>query len=434
MHDVARPPRRRWSARLVAVRSPEDPEPLIAAGRVVGEIAGAPRGRSNGFGFDPVMCIPAFGQTFAQLPVEVKNAHSHRGRAAQAMVALVRERWLAPAHAEHGGTALQDTAALPAARHLAAVRAAAARRCTCTCHGACSKCPYCDFNSHEAHAELPAEQRYLDALLADLEAALPLVCGPHRCTACSSAAARPACSRRRPSSACWATCVPACAWQPQCEITLEANPGTFEKDRFRDFRRPVSRACRSGCRASTMATCAHWAVCTTAPRRWLRWRRRRRCFDTFNLDMMYALPGQTLAQLGRDIQTALAVRAAAPLGVPPHASSPTPTSPSSRRRCPKTTPPTPCWTTSPRPPAAAGLQRYEVSAYARAGHRCCHNLNYWQFGDYLGIGAGAHSKLSFAHRVVRQVRLRDPQRYMAQALGRHSLGAGHRGAARRAAL
>ena len=82
---------------LVAVRTPEDPEPLIATGRVLGHIARAPVG-SNGFGFDPVMWIPEFGQTFAQLPVEVKNAHSHRGRAAQAMVALIRARWLGPTH------------------------------------------------------------------------------------------------------------------------------------------------------------------------------------------------------------------------------------------------------------------------------------------------------------------------------------------------
>lgn len=77
---------------LVAVRSPKDPEPLIATGRVAGLIAPEPMG-SNGFGFDPVMWIPEFGQTFAQLPVEVKNAHSHRGRAAQSMLALMRERW-----------------------------------------------------------------------------------------------------------------------------------------------------------------------------------------------------------------------------------------------------------------------------------------------------------------------------------------------------
>jgi XTP/dITP diphosphohydrolase len=78
---------------LVALRSADDPEPLIAVGRVVGEIARAPVG-SNGFGFDPVMFIPEFGQTFAQLPLEVKNAHSHRGRAARAMVELIRQNWL----------------------------------------------------------------------------------------------------------------------------------------------------------------------------------------------------------------------------------------------------------------------------------------------------------------------------------------------------
>jgi len=79
---------------LVAVRTPEDPEPLIAVGRVVGLIVREPVG-SNGFGFDPVMWIPEFGQTFAQLPIAVKNAHSHRGRSAQAMMALIRDNWLA---------------------------------------------------------------------------------------------------------------------------------------------------------------------------------------------------------------------------------------------------------------------------------------------------------------------------------------------------
>jgi XTP/dITP diphosphohydrolase len=79
---------------LVAVRSPQDPEPLIAVGRAVGQITREPVG-SNGFGFDPVMWIPEFGQTFAQLPLAVKNAHSHRGRSAQAMIALIRDNWLA---------------------------------------------------------------------------------------------------------------------------------------------------------------------------------------------------------------------------------------------------------------------------------------------------------------------------------------------------
>ena len=83
---------------LVAVRTPDDPEPLIAVGRVAGEIAREPAG-TNGFGFDPVMFIPEFGQTFAQLPVDVKNAHSHRGKAARQMLDLIRERWLAPTFA-----------------------------------------------------------------------------------------------------------------------------------------------------------------------------------------------------------------------------------------------------------------------------------------------------------------------------------------------
>jgi XTP/dITP diphosphohydrolase len=78
---------------LVAVRTPDDPEPLIAVGRAAGEVTREPRG-SHGFGFDPVMFIPAFGKTFAELPVEVKNAHSHRGQAARQMSALIRERWL----------------------------------------------------------------------------------------------------------------------------------------------------------------------------------------------------------------------------------------------------------------------------------------------------------------------------------------------------
>ena len=91
MHDIANR-RATLVSTLVALRSPQDPEPLIAVGRVQGEIARAPVG-SNGFGFDPVMWIPEFGQTFAQLPVDVKNAHSHRGRAAQRLVEMIRAQW-----------------------------------------------------------------------------------------------------------------------------------------------------------------------------------------------------------------------------------------------------------------------------------------------------------------------------------------------------
>ena len=140
-----------------------------------------------------------------------------------------------------------------------------------------------------------------------------------------------------------------------------------------------------------------------------------RAFDTFNLDIMYALPGQTQVALRQDMATALS------LG-PPHISI-----------YHLTIEPNTYFAKYPPTPVAddeayamldlltemtgvAGLERYEVSAYAKAGHRCRHNLNYWQFGDYLGLGAGAHSKLSFAHRVVRQTRYREPKLYMEQAL------------------
>ena len=139
-------------------------------------------------------------------------------------------------------------------------------------------------------------------------------------------------------------------------------------------------------------------------------------FDTFNLDLMYALPGQTLAGLEADLEAALALRAAAPVDLPPDAGAEHLLRQRTRRRCPTKTWPAQMLDRVSARCAGAGLQRYEVSAFARDGHRCRHNLNYWQFGDYLGIGAGAHGKLSFPHRVLRQQRWREPARYMEQAL------------------
>jgi len=138
-------------------------------------------------------------------------------------------------------------------------------------------------------------------------------------------------------------------------------------------------------------------------------------FDTFNLDVMYALPGQTLADLTQDIETALSFK-------PPHISiyhltiEPNTMFAKHPPVLPEDDDAYAMMDLITDMTASHGLQRYEVSAYAKAGHRCWHNLNYWQFGDYLGIGAGAHSKLSFAHRITRQVRYREPQLYLAQAL------------------
>ncbi|HOE42145.1 MAG TPA: radical SAM family heme chaperone HemW [Rhodoferax sp.] len=276
------------------------------------------------------------------------------------------------------------------------------------------KCPYCDFNSHEMRAaELP-QQRYIDALMADLEAALPLVWG-RAIHSVFIGGGTPSLFSPQAIDDLLAGIRARVPLRPGCEITLEANPGTFEKDRFRAFRAAgitrlsvgvqsfnddfLKRLGRVHDRAQALAAVQEAA----------------QAFDTFNLDLMYALPGQTLDDLRQDVVTALSLQ-------PPHLSI-----------YHLTIEPNTFFAKYPPPAvdddtaadmldlitvmtAQHGLQRYEVSAFARAGQACAHNLNYWRFGDYLGIGAGAHGKLSFAHRVLRQVRLRDPARYMAQAL------------------
>jgi len=143
-------------------------------------------------------------------------------------------------------------------------------------------------------------------------------------------------------------------------------------------------------------------------------------FETFNLDIMYALPGQTEADVVQDLQTALSFQ-------PPHISIYHLTIEPNTYFA-KFPPVVPQEDTAydmldriTAMTGAAGMQRYEISAYAREGHPCFHNTNYWQFGDYLGLGAGAHGKLSFAHRIVRQVKIRDPQRYMEAALAGRAL-------------
>ena len=139
------------------------------------------------------------------------------------------------------------------------------------------------------------------------------------------------------------------------------------------------------------------------------------CFDTFNIDLMYALPGQTLANLEEDLSILLAFE-------PPHVSvyhltiEPNTVFAKFPPQVPQDDDAYAMLDRITECTALAGMHRYEVSAYAKPNHRCWHNLNYWQFGDYLGIGAGAHSKLSFAHRIVRQVRHRDPRSFMDRAL------------------
>ena len=275
------------------------------------------------------------------------------------------------------------------------------------------KCPYCDFNSHEARGEFP-EARYLDALRADLEAALPLVWG-RPVISVFIGGGTPSLFSPEGIERLVADIRARLPLVPDCEITLEANPGTFERERFRAFRAAGVTRLSIGVQSFDDARLRAIGRVHDAAQARAAVDEAAQAFEQFNIDLMYALPGQDLALLRADLDIALSF-------APPHLSV-----------YHLTLEPNTFFASHPPPlpdedlaaqmldlvverSAAAGLQRYEVSAFARPGKRCLHNLNYWHFGDYLGIGAGAHGKLSFPHRILRQQRWREPVRYMAQAL------------------
>ncbi len=283
------------------------------------------------------------------------------------------------------------------------------------------KCPYCDFNSHEARdggAGVP-ENRYIDAVIADLEQALPLIWG-RSVHSIFLGGGTPSLFSPEAIDRLISAIRARLRVDAGCEITMEANPGTFEKDRFKAFRAAGITRLSIGVQSFDdrylqalgrvhNSAQAQAAVAEAAS-----------SFDTFNLDIMYALPEQTAADLQRDLDTALSF-------APPHISiyhltiEPNTYFAKYPPSIPEDDEAYAMLDQITAQTGAAGMQRYEVSAYAKPGHTCVHNGNYWSFGDYLGIGAGAHSKLSFAHRVVRQVRLRDPARYMEGALQGNAL-------------
>jgi putative oxygen-independent coproporphyrinogen III oxidase len=280
------------------------------------------------------------------------------------------------------------------------------------------KCPYCDFNSHEVGADMP-EQAYIDALIADLESSLPLIWG-RTVHSVFIGGGTPSLFSPQAIDRLLGDIRARLRLEPDCEITLEANPGTFEKNRFRAFRSAGVTRLSVGVQSFDNNHLKALGRVHDSAQAIAAVEEAAQAFDTFNLDIMYGLPGQTLENLEQDMAQALALN-------PPHISiyhltiEPNtffakfppviPEEDAAYAMLDKITEMT----------GAAGLDRYEVSAYAKPGHRCFHNLNYWQFGDYLGIGAGAHSKLSFAHRVVRQVRYREPRLYMEHASTRHAV-------------
>lgn len=275
------------------------------------------------------------------------------------------------------------------------------------------KCPYCDFNSHENQGELP-EARYLDALRADLEQTLPLVWG-RQVHSIFIGGGTPSLFSPQGIERLLSDIRARLKLTADCEVTLEANPGTFEKDRFRAFRSAGVTRLSVGVQSFDDANLKALGRVHDGAQAIAAVTEAATAFETFNLDLMYALPGQTLDQLEADVTQALAL-------APPHLSIYHLTiEPNTYfAKFPPVTPPDDlAYAMLDRiteMTAATGLERYEVSAYAKPGHRCWHNWNYWQFGDYLGIGAGAHGKLSFPHRIVRQVRFREPRLYMENAL------------------
>lgn len=286
------------------------------------------------------------------------------------------------------------------------------------------KCPYCDFNSHGTPGlDADTQNRYVDALVADLEASLPLVWG-RRVASVFIGGGTPSLFDPETVDRLLAAVRARLPLDPGCEVTLEANPGTFERDRFRAFRGAGITRLSIGVQSFDDAALARLGRVHDAAQARAAVAEAAGVFDTWNLDLMYALPGQTLEQLGAELDEALAF-------APPHLSiyhltiEPNTMFAVQPPELPDDDLASEMLDLIAERTAAAGLARYEVSAFALEGHRCAHNLNYWSFGDYLGIGAGAHGKLSFPERVVRQVRWREPAIYMARALEGRALSNQH---------
>lgn len=277
------------------------------------------------------------------------------------------------------------------------------------------KCPYCDFNSHAAPQAVP-EARYVAALLADLERELPRIWG-RRLVSVFLGGGTPSLFSPEALADLIDGLRARLALRPGTEITLEANPGTFERERFRAFREAGINRLSIGVQSlnDTMLARIGRIHDASQARRAVE-QAARAGFEDINVDLMFGLPGQSPSEAQADLLEAIAL-------------APTHLSYYQLTLEPNTLfhhepPPLPdedmLWEMQGRGHdrlADAGYTQYEVSAFAAAGRRCLHNLNYWEFGDYLGIGAGAHGKLTDGATglVTRRWKLRQPLAYMQAA-------------------
>ena len=272
------------------------------------------------------------------------------------------------------------------------------------------KCPYCDFNSHERSGALP-EKEYVGKLLEDLESLLPSVWG-RRLSSVFIGGGTPSLFAPESIDALLSGVRARLPLEPGAEITLEANPGTVEAGRFRGFRDAGVSRISVGVQSFDDAMLRALGRIHGGDEARRAVESALAAFDNVNLDLMYGLPGQSAAMARADIEAGVAT------GVP-HLSA-----------YQLTIEPNTVFFSKPPPlpehDLSADMQvmieellndnnfeHYETSAFARPGHRCRHNLNYWEFGDYLGIGAGAHGKVSFPDRVTRHSRIKQPKEYLA---------------------
>ncbi|HET7199442.1 MAG TPA: radical SAM family heme chaperone HemW [Burkholderiales bacterium] len=271
------------------------------------------------------------------------------------------------------------------------------------------KCPYCDFNSHQARESVP-EKAYVGALVSDLEQALPEVWG-RRVYSVFFGGGTPSLFSADAIETLISAFRARLSLAADCEITLEANPGTFEAEKFRGYREAGVNRLSIGIQSFNPRHLRALGRIHDDDEARRAIRIAGDCFDNVNLDLMYALPGQTLAEARADAEAAIDADVAHlsfyHLTIEPNTHF---------FRHPPVLPDDDSAAAMQDAVAAAlaerGYLHYETSAWAKPRRECRHNLNYWRFGDYLGIGAGAHSKLSFPERVTRSARWKQPKEYL----------------------
>lgn len=277
------------------------------------------------------------------------------------------------------------------------------------------KCPYCDFNSHQINDDVP-EDTYVEALLKDLESELPNIWG-RRLESIFIGGGTPSVFSAEAIDKLLSGLRALLPMRPSMEITMEANPGTFEQERFKAYRQAGINRLSIGIQSfnpkhlSTLGRVHNDQEAIQAATI-----AKKAGFDNFNLDLMFGLPQQSIEQALDDLQQAIDCDPSHlswyQLTLEPntlfHYSQPT--LPNSDL----------LWDMQQQGQALlkqAGYEQYEVSAYAKAGKRSQHNMNYWEFGDYLGIGAGAHEKISYPDgKIERSSKYRQPKQYMEKAL------------------